>query len=75
MHKSMDGQRVVLQVLDGNWCAAGGEDVPELKDLFLERAWLLAVSWHTMEGFRRCFCSDHCIIKFFKLHDSVKLII
>ncbi|CAE8734139.1 unnamed protein product [Polarella glacialis] len=34
------GQKIVLQVVDGNWRAAEG-DVPEVQDLFVRRAWLL----------------------------------
>lgn len=36
-----EGDQVVLQVLDCNWNAGEG-DVPEIQDLFVEGAWLLA---------------------------------
>lgn len=36
----MEGQRIILQVLEGNW-RKGEEDVLDLQDLIVEDAWLL----------------------------------
>eukprot|EP00928_Gymnodinium_smaydae_P037863 TRINITY_DN26230_c0_g1_i1.p1 TRINITY_DN26230_c0_g1~~TRINITY_DN26230_c0_g1_i1.p1 ORF type:complete len:470 (+),score=94.73 TRINITY_DN26230_c0_g1_i1:88-1497(+) len=38
---AVDGRRIMLQVLDSNW-RTGENDKPEVQDLIVERAWLLA---------------------------------